>query len=833
LIVSTTVRPSHIANHTWRLVRHECGSRIDDAAADLTEYLGRCADIRLVSVQPEDADAGMPTIHLGRDGWVEERLEGFDCLEADGFALETISPHDLIIAGPTAIGTYHGSCAFLETVLGVRWLLPGDSGEVVPHHENLPWPELHERQSPVFVSRTQPGLSTAAQQQWGRRMRLHESLCGATHSLQSLLPPATYSASHPQFFPIVDGERYLDPRGWDWHPCFSASGLPEELARLAIEHFRAHAGDRCFSLAISDGAVHCECVACAAQEQGRRNSIGMRHVSEQFFRCLNRVAELVAPEFPDRLLGGLAYANLYDPPTDTPLHPNLLLFHTYDRHKWLHPELARSGHQISRAWAEACQHLAWYDYTFGASFPVPRIYFQQMAANYRFARDIGVQGIAAETCHNWAEAPKYYLLARLQWDPAVDVDTVLGEWYRLAVGPAAAPHLRDYYEYWEQLWSRRLIGSRAFSLTGQQWLPIQDDSCLDMVTVDDLQRSRQLLQQAVDAAGTDAEIARASLLLQGFCFYEAAVGARLADHDAGRARLTTAGAAMACVDTAVAAVELGARSQAIDAELAADEVLRRVVVPWWSGTDRRGWGVYALWRASNWIAENADVRQHVQRISQASSALAPWARSLLSMTGGTAQPLADLHLGDDAAIDIRVVDDNTRLAKEPGEGMTEDHWQVCIGDDIEPFWNPPHAGRSGSVTHDAHAGRLGAGGLCFRATTYATVRYRLPMLRQRVTALGSIRISGGTARSVEASAGIRVEMRLWQVRWADHNPSPYCTVVRPTPGEWVPLALPVDLTPRTERSLDYLLMEIVVEGLEEGEQLQLSDVAVWPCDRPV
>jgi hypothetical protein len=75
-------------------------------------------------------------------------------------------------------------------------------------------------------------------------------------------------------------------------------------------------------------------------------------------------------------------------------------------------------------------------------------------------------------------------------------------------------------------------------------------------------------------------------------------------------------------------------------------------------------------------------------------------------------------------------------------------------------------------------------------------------------------------------------MRLWQIRWADHNPSPCCTVVLPSPGEWVPLALPVDLTPRTERSLDYLLLEIVVEGLEEGEQLQLSDVAVWACDQP-
>ena len=812
--------PRSVTPRRWHLIRHGDGAALAPAVADLIDYLERCAGVDLI-VDAADA-ADIATIHLGRDAWVDTKVPDLARLDADGFVLETIGPQALIIVGPTPAGSWHGCCAFLELVLGVRWLLPGPLGEILPYHEDLQLPDLHVRQAPIFTSRTQPGLSTPAQQLWGRRMRLHERLCGATHSLQSLLSPTTHAASHPQFFPIVDGRRYLDPRGWDWHPCFSAPGLPEELARLTIDHFRAHPDDRCFSLAISDGAVHCECDLCAAQERGRRNSIGMRHVSEQFFRCLNRAAEIVALEFPNHLLGGLAYANLYDPPTDVPVHPNLLLFHTYDRHKWLHPALAESGHRISRAWADACEHLAWYDYTFGAGFPVPRIYFQQMAANYRFARDIGVQGITAESCHNWAEAPKYYLLARLQWDPAVDTDVVLDEWYHLAVGPAAAPHLRAYFEHWEQLWARRLPEPRAFSLSGQQWLPLQDDSCLDMVTMADMRRSRQWLELAVGDAGTSAEADRAQLLLQGFTFYESAVSARLADHNAGRLQLASAADAIACIDTAVAAAQHAAQSQQIDASLAADEVLRRVVVPWWPGTDRRGWGVYPLWRSCEWVAADADVRGHVRTVAGSGAALAPWARSLLAMASGASTPVAELSLRAGVDIDIRVVDDNTRLAKEPGEAAVAGSWHICIGDDVEPFWNPPRPGRGGTVTHDPAAGRCGHGALRFQATAYATARYRLPLLQQRITALGFVRVSG--------DAQARVEMRLWPIRWADHNPSPYHTVILPSSGAWVPLALPADLTPQSARRLDYLLLEVVIEGLAQGDELLLSDLTLWACD---
>ena len=85
---------------------------------------------------------------------------------------------------------------------------------------------------------------------------------------------------------------------------------------------------------------------------------------------------------------------------------------------------------------------------------------------------------------------------------------------------------------------------------------------------------------------------------------------------------------------------------------------------------------------------------------------------------------------------------------------------------------------------------------------------------------------------VTAPTSAQVELRLWQICWQGHNPSPYRTTVSPQPREYIPVAVGVDLKSFKGRCLDYVLLELVVLGLEEGETLEISDVAVWPIDGP-
>jgi len=55
--------------------------------------------------------------------------------------------------GWTSRGTLYGAYDFLERVVGVRWLMPGEVGEDIPAHATLALPELDLQEAPDFPIR--------------------------------------------------------------------------------------------------------------------------------------------------------------------------------------------------------------------------------------------------------------------------------------------------------------------------------------------------------------------------------------------------------------------------------------------------------------------------------------------------------------------------------------------------------------------------------------------------------------------------------------------------------------------------------------------------------
>jgi hypothetical protein len=798
---------------------------IAKAAQDLAIYLEKSTGILLEIKSPSEAGADSAeiefvTIHVGADDYVRRIVPDFQQLSDDGFVIITVDPSNLIIAGTTSRGTGYGVSHFLETFVGVRWLMPGPDGEVVPALRIVEVPAIHLREEPVFQSRTQPGAITEVHREWGRRMRLHEALCGATHALQAIFAPEKYAESNPEFYPVIDGKRALNPRRWGWHPCFNAEGLAEEAGRIILNHFRTHPEERCFAISISDGAMHCECEKCRADEKGRLNTIGMRHVSDHYFRWANEVAELVCAEFPDHLLGTLGYANLYDPPVEVKIHSNIVVFNTYDRHKWIDSELEREGYNITEAWSKSGAVIGWYDYTFGSSFLVPRIYSHQMQENLSFAQEAGVAAIAAETCHNWAEAPKYYLMARLQWNPNLDVDALLDEWYFLAVGADAAPYIKEYFSLWERIWTRDILKSASFSRKAQQWLPIQDDSYFDVLNTSHFTESRKLLEQVLGAVETEGQKQRAKMLIDGFSFYEATAEARLADWRAGSMDIRNAEEAVAMIETAVSAMKSAVRALSIDLELSKHEVMQRVVVDYWAGVKPWGWGSYPLWRACDWVTQDTVVRSMVERLTADMGRTGAHARALLSIVDRNIDPIIDMPIGTDSIIVVRNAGDVQRLCKEPGDNLEFGRWCFTVGDDVTPFWNKPHIGRVGEIHVDPDGGKQGRGAFCCIGTDFGTLRWKMKPFFGSAVVICYVRVKRLTRG--------RINLNLWEIDWADHNPSPYHTIVSPQPGIWTPVAVPIDLRMYPIRYVDYLLLEIEMDGFEAGVEVEIADVAVWP-----
>jgi hypothetical protein len=102
------------------------------------------------------------------------------------------------------------------------------------------------RQEPAYKWRRVSGDIGST---WSRRNRNNSELIPNGHNLNVLFPPSKYAKSHPEFFPILNGKRYIPPADADgnWQPCFSADGIVDEASKNIKEYFRTHAGTKYFS----------------------------------------------------------------------------------------------------------------------------------------------------------------------------------------------------------------------------------------------------------------------------------------------------------------------------------------------------------------------------------------------------------------------------------------------------------------------------------------------------------------------------------------------------------------------------------------------------------
>jgi len=502
--------------------------QVQSAAKLLSDYVYASTGARLPIVK-ESYAAGQGNkinIWLGQSSYVMDQRPGLDRITDDGFLISFPDDLNIIIAGLTDWGTEFGAYEFLERFVGVRWLLPGTSGEHVRKLNTLRIPTDEIIENPAFGSRLLSGLRGEAQTSWARRNRMHGQI-KFHHNLLNLFPADKYRLTHPEFFPMIKGRRYL-PYGdaFNWQPCFSAAGSVEEAIKNICEFFALNPDEQSYSLGINDSHTFCQCELCLAKVGSRKNFLNRPDYSGLYYEWANRVVEGVLKKYPDKWFGCLAYNEVAEPPAGFKLNPRLVPFMTYDRMKWVDPDIERQGKELTERWADQASQIGWYDYIYGTPYLVPRVYFHKMAEYYSYAKSRGVRAMYAEAYPNWGEGPKLYVALRLQWDPDLDVDALLNEWYRAAVGEKSAEDLAAYYSLWEDFWTNRVKKSAWFAGRGA-YLKFTGYGYLELVTYRDIEQSRRLLESVAAKAETQDQKERAGIILRAFEYYEASVIAYL------------------------------------------------------------------------------------------------------------------------------------------------------------------------------------------------------------------------------------------------------------------------------------------------------------------
>ncbi|MBT4821884.1 MAG: DUF4838 domain-containing protein, partial [Lentisphaerae bacterium] len=491
---------------------------IQNMADELGTYVRKstAANLPVVDRQSGALPPEGVLLHIGRSAYVDGLL-GAELRRIDptGYIIRATDERNLIIAGQTPEGTEFGTYEFLERFVGIRWLMPTEVGEHVPRRSRLSIPrDTDLTDEPAFMQ--VPGIAfKPTHKAWARKMRFWTRL-NFHHSLVKLFAPQLYKDTHPEFYPLKrpdDTKRYVPANNKDyrWQPCFTAPGIVDEAARRIIESLDLNPRIMSYSFGVNDSNDYCQCETCRKEYIKGEKFLGYASYSDCYFRFCNAVVEKVLAKHPDTWFGLIAYSHVGAPPVKVKVHPRIVPFMTYDTMQLIDSSRRERHETLLKRWQEKCTFLGRYDYTYGDHHVPPRIYIHHWADYVRWARDHNVRAWYAETYPFFGEAPKYYVMAKVWWNPDRDVDTILEEWYRLSFGNAAAP-MKAYFAHWEDYWTRRVRNTGLFLALKNSQYCMGNPGFLEALTPEDIDKGDTLIAQAQASAGTPETKARIEVM---------------------------------------------------------------------------------------------------------------------------------------------------------------------------------------------------------------------------------------------------------------------------------------------------------------------------------
>jgi len=771
--------------------------QVKDAVAILVACVEEATKARLpvVTALPETGNV----ICVGSGPWSVALNPDLAGLDEDGFLVAFPDSRTMVIVGPTDWGTEFGVCEVLERYAGVRWLMPGLAGTDIPQQSSIDIPAEPIRQAPAFFSRLFSGLVGDTQQTWARHNRMHGRV-NFHHNLLHVFPSETYAKTHPEFYPLRNGERFLpaDNNAEGWQPCFTAPGIVEEAVANINAYFDAHPDATSYSLGTNDSSGYCQCERCLAHVPDAKNSLGLADYSDLFYDWANHVIAGVLAKHPDKWFGCLAYSEVADPPKNVSVHPRLIPYMTYDRMKWVDTELRATGESLTQAWHAKSPVVGWYDYIYGTPYAVPRVWFHHMAGYYRFGHANGVRALYAEAYPNWGEGPKLYVALKLQWDPTRDVDALLNEWYVRSVGEEAAPFLAQYYALWEKFWTEQAPKSVWFTKNGQ-YLDFASPDYLADVSLDDIRESRSLLEKTLAAAVTEKQKARAKLLLDAFEYYEATAYA-FKSAAAGDKIIGAEAQGLALIDSIDESVRYTEKRRHLALEVfPKDPVLvQPLPITQFGSLTGDSWAGGGLWRLYDLVArQDGPVRARLHRLADEAQSpdVKTQAAMMLALAEGRVQSLTQ------------------NASFEDGEGDAAKDWYL---------WVKFNTGTMRRTDELAHTGRWSV--LCDGMQRGGPNQV-----------LDATSGKYGLSCFVYAPAGQNatgtVELSITLRDGTGNNLPSFSAEVLPVPGQWMALGVAAEVPAMIgDKEVKQVLPILIVNGFEKGERVYIDDLVLCRLD---
>ena len=454
-----------------------------------------------------------------------------------GYRLRT-DGNRLRVIGADPLSVLYGVCGLLERHLGVRWLWPGELGEIVPQQKTVCVGQLDETSVPAFPVRWVGGGDWALRHGSNAMVQIERQPVGVKwrwhfHTFCTLIPAEKYYDAHPDWWPLVKGKRQrpTQPHSHSTQLCTSNPQMVAEMTRNLIAVLDKEPDIDIIALSPNDGGGFCECDRCVALDEPGRGWFA--NYSKRLAVLNNAVAGEVAKRHPRTLVKVGAYAMYLRRPLEESLAPTknqlVQICHIYCCHN--HPIAGKrciAGKtfeptknflpnevfdQMIRDWRKVNDHLFIYEYyTLGgparASLPWPLAH--TIRADMPYYHKMGAESFYTQldeaTFHRYGM--NYYLAAKLAWDVRLDADAIMADYCQNAFGPASGPMLA-YFQRMERAMVEADL-CLSYGLKNPQWWGPK------VFTGPVMQEAATLLDRALAAVPSGACRRRVEFFKKGF-----------------------------------------------------------------------------------------------------------------------------------------------------------------------------------------------------------------------------------------------------------------------------------------------------------------------------
>ncbi len=354
-------------------------------------------------------------------------------LGSEGFRIKT-DRHNLFATANTERGIQNAVYTFLETYLGCRKYTP--TVTFIPKKETIVLPDIDDTQVPPVTFRVQ-SFYEPSYAAW-HKLDTRDDWGLFVHTFGTLVPPEKYFDGHPEYFTELKGNRISGGQLCLTNP---------DVFRIVVNELRARMKEnpqaRIWSVSQNDTYCPCECEACRAIDSVEGSPAG------SIISFANRVAD----EFPGKIISTLAYQYSRAAPKHTKPRPNVNVMLCSIECNRSRP-LADDPNSASfikdvKDWCKLTNNIFLWDYVIQfrnlvSPFPNLRV----LQPNIQFFVENGIASIFEQglpDMHGEFAELRIYLIAKLLWNPYINIDSVLDDFLQGYYGKAA-PYLRRYID---------------------------------------------------------------------------------------------------------------------------------------------------------------------------------------------------------------------------------------------------------------------------------------------------------------------------------------------------------------------------------------------------